>query len=259
MEVGPGNTLITLTRQSKKGRTATTLQSLPRPNGKLEDHQVLLMALGNLWANGIEPNWDSYFNKQTRLKLRLPSYAFDKKPCWTDPVQTQIIQKPIQTNSTNPLLNGNLVTASKSKPKQMRETTILEKITDLIVDGSGIEIEASDKALSFVELGLDSLILTQFALTLKREFSQPITFRQLNEDLNTPQALAKHLDAVLPAEMMAQEQETIATQENNKMQPVIPQMNMTAGDQNTALTLIGQQLQFTRSTTSCFAGQCFKY
>ncbi|NKI31975.1 polyketide synthase [Croceivirga thetidis] len=243
LEVGPGNTLITLARQSKKGRTATTLQSLPRPNGKLEDHQVLLMALGSLWANGIEPNWDSYFKGQTRLKLRLPSYAFDKKPCWTDPVETQIIQKPIQTNSANPLSNGNLTTTPKSKPKQMRETTILENIADLIVDASGIEIEASDKALSFVELGLDSLILTQFALTLKREFKQPITFRQLNEDLNTPKALAKHLDTVLPADVMAQEQDNIIPPVYNPLQTNIPQMNMPAGDQNTALNLIGQQLQ----------------
>lgn len=243
LEVGPGNTLITLSRQSKKGRKVTALQSLPRPNGNESEYQVLLTALGNLWANGIEPKWDAYFKGQSRLHLQLPTYAFDKKPCWIDPIQTKIIQKPISNTIAQPLVNSNAVSSHKTKPKQMRENILLEKIADLIVDASGIEIEPKDKSLNFVELGLDSLILTQFALTLKREFKQPITFRQLNEDLNTPEALAKHLDTALPTEVLAKEEEISSPQQFLAPQKMAAEMNMLDGEQKASLNLIGQQLQ----------------
>ncbi len=55
--------------------------------------------------------------------------------------------------------------------------------------------------MTFIEMGLDSLLLTQVALMLKKQFSLPITFRQLNEDLGTMNLLTAHLDANLPADV----------------------------------------------------------
>jgi glutamate-1-semialdehyde aminotransferase/acyl carrier protein len=57
-----------------------------------------------------------------------------------------------------------------------------------------------DPNLNFIEIGLDSLLLTQVAITLKREFSLPVSFRQLNENLNTLNLLSDYLDAGLPPE-----------------------------------------------------------
>ena len=52
-----------------------------------------------------------------------------------------------------------------------------------------------DVSASFLELGLDSLLLTQAAQLFQRKFGVRITFRQLMEDLSSLDALATHLDA----------------------------------------------------------------
>ena len=49
----------------------------------------------------------------------------------------------------------------------MRKPIILNKIAEIIEDNSGIEIEANEYNQSFLELGLDSLVLTQMAINLK--------------------------------------------------------------------------------------------
>lgn len=53
---------------------------------------------------------------------------------------------------------------------------------------------------TFLELGFDSLFLTQLAATFQNEFKLKITFRQLFDELPTLAALASHIDGKLPPE-----------------------------------------------------------
>ena len=62
-----------------------------------------------------------------------------------------------------------------------------------------MDVTAAQADRSFLELGLDSLALTQVALTLRKTFDVPVSFRQLSESLNTPAALAAYLDQRTPA------------------------------------------------------------
>jgi acyl carrier protein len=71
-----------------------------------------------------------------------------------------------------------------------------EKVTAIIEDTTGLEVENS--STSFVELGFDSLLLTQLASVIKREFKTNITFRQLSESVDSLDSLIAHLDKVLP-------------------------------------------------------------
>ena len=136
----------------------------------------------------------------------------------------------------------------------MRKPIILNKISEIIEENSGVEIEASDYGQSFLELGLDSLVLTQMAITFKKEFNTPITFRQLNDEFGSPNLLADHIDKVLPKEVYAPEptvnhvqtqnpiQNTVTSTSNQQLvQPSVNTVN--SPNQNTALGLIAQQLQ----------------
>ena len=242
LEVGPGNTLTTLSRQNKEARKIKSIASLPVPKTNENNYHGVLNALGQLWLTGITIDWTSFYDKQGRQRLRLPTYVFDRKPCWIDPIVTQpkIERTSVHTNPTIQTLT--------EKPKSvtpMRNVTILNKISELVSNNYGIEIEANDKNLSFLELGLDSLILTQMAITCKREFKIPITFRQLNEDINTPELLAGYLDANLPEEVLKPQPQVVQqpsvavhqVTENNAAQYV------TAAGNQTAIGLIGEQLQ----------------
>ena len=252
LEVGPGRALSTLSMQKKGLKSLASIASLSFPKENQNAHHTVLSALGDLWLNGIDPNWTSFYGDQISQKVWLPSYVFDRKPCWIDPltVQPQIetIQNAIHLNTEHqpqdPIPNTNITF--------MRKPIILNKISEIIEDNSGIEIEASEFNLSFLELGLDSLVLTQMAINLKNEFNTPITFRQLNDEFGSPDLLAEHLDNVLPKEILAPAPSAQPT--TNHVQPIaqnmtsfnpVPQnLNMSSDpNQNTALSLIAQQIQ----------------
>ncbi len=84
-----------------------------------------------------------------------------------------------------------------------RKDRVLKELRDLVEDGSGIEMADADPAATFFELGLDSLFLTQLALSVRSKFDVGVTFRQLQEDFPTMAQLVDHLDGAMPAEVAA--------------------------------------------------------
>ncbi|WP_084684610.1 hybrid non-ribosomal peptide synthetase/type I polyketide synthase [Maribacter forsetii] len=242
LEVGPGNTLTTLSRQNKGAKNIKSLASLPIPKKEENSYHGVLKALGQLWLTGLTVDWNAFYNNQQRQKLRLPTYVFDRKPCWIDPL-VSLPKERIHLNADQP------ITRIIEKPKSaapMRNVSILNKISELISNSYGIELEVADKDSSFLELGLDSLILTQMAITCKKEFKIPITFRQLNEDINTPELLANYLDKNLPSDVMAPQPVVEAAPQPvaavNPVQQAVPANYNTSATNQTAIGLIGEQL-----------------
>src|SRR5690606_8519335 len=74
----------------------------------------------------------------------------------------------------------------------------INKIKDVLENASGFEMAGVTENMSFIEIGLDSLLLTQVALLLKKQFAVAITFRQLNKELGTLNLLAEYLENAAP-------------------------------------------------------------
>jgi glutamate-1-semialdehyde aminotransferase/acyl carrier protein len=81
-----------------------------------------------------------------------------------------------------------------------RRDQIIADLVDSLEASSGLEVSSSDTTTSFLELGLDSLFLTQFALALGKRFKIKVTFRQLLDQYPTMDSLAAHIESTLPAE-----------------------------------------------------------
>lgn len=64
----------------------------------------------------------------------------------------------------------------------------------LLQDTSGIKVDEQEVGISFSELGLDSLFLTQFSVSVSNRFGVTITFRRLTTELNSLKKLAAFLD-----------------------------------------------------------------
>ena len=245
LEVGPGQTLTTLTKQQGVGKIIPAFSSLPLPKNQEDEYNAILNTLGELWLKGINPDWNAFYGDQKRQKLDLPSYVFDRKYCWIDPPSL-----PIQNPNTNYIVNPNTNTnqdsiSNPNENKPMRKTTILSKISSIVSQTSGIDYPNDASSESFLDLGLDSLTLTQFAIRLKKDFKLPITFRQLNEEFSSPSLLADYLDQNLPKE---EYNDTAPTQpvHNTFAAPTPIAYNSVpmSNNQNTAaLGLIAQQLQ----------------
>jgi glutamate-1-semialdehyde aminotransferase/acyl carrier protein len=81
-----------------------------------------------------------------------------------------------------------------------RSERLVGELRLLVEEGSGLELEGTPPETGFIDLGLDSLFMTQFALTLQGRYGVKITFRQLLGDIDNLAALAAFLDSALPAE-----------------------------------------------------------
>lgn len=213
LEVGPGTVTATLARQHPAGRQATILASLDVSKGVKSDHQALLTTLGQVWASGLTPGWSAFYGNQKRRRLELPTYAFDKKHCWIEPM-TEKVRQPAAT-PVSPSALTHTSTTEIYRPVIMRKDYLLDTVKTILEEASGIEMVGVTPAMSFLEMGLDSLLLTQMAITFKREFGLPITFRQLNEEYATLEKLVDYLDRQLPPHAYQPAQPAVA-------QPVTP-------------------------------------
>lgn len=252
LEVGPGKVASVLVRQHRTTTPAIAITSLD-PGNDPSEYRSILNALGQLWLNGIQPDWNSFYNGQQRRRLDLPAYAFDRQPAWVDPpMQQPTAQIPI-SNQTGREPAPIIENSTQYTP--MRTAELTRKVKEILEDASGIELQSADPNSSFVELGLDSLLLTQVALNLKKSFNLPISFRQLNEEYGSLNLLVAYLDASLPpdpvqqpAQAPAQQMPQPITQPMMQPQPQMqPQTWMqpqpATGNNATVIGLISQQIQ----------------
>jgi amino acid adenylation domain-containing protein len=245
LEVGPGRALTTLSMQKKGLKSLASISSLTKPDENENAYHTVLSALGTLWLNGVNPDWKAFYKNQTRQKLILPSYAFDRKPCWIEPVNGEVtVTNEESSYYVNPEIES---IKPPTNTTIMRKPIIIDKIVEIVEENSGVEIGRNEYNLSFLELGLDSLVLTQMAINLKNEFNTPITFRQLNGELGSPELLADYIDKVLPKSVYAAEQSRTTNETINTAKPaseVSQPLNFaTNTSQNMTLSLIAQQIQ----------------
>ncbi|TCP54480.1 acyl transferase domain-containing protein [Tumebacillus sp. BK434] len=86
LEVGPGRSLIGLTRQqvAAEGAQEVLLSSLRHRDEQLSDAAFLLTALGKLWLSGLKIDWTLLYPGETRHRLALPTYPFERKRYWLE-------------------------------------------------------------------------------------------------------------------------------------------------------------------------------
>jgi hypothetical protein len=69
-------------------------------------------------------------------------------------------------------------------------------VAALLENLSGIDVASAPLGTSFLELGFDSLFLTQASKAIKTRFNAAVSFRQMMGELATVDAVAGHLDEV---------------------------------------------------------------
>ena len=237
LEAGPGQALTAMARQQAGSRQVTALTSLQLPKADSSEYRLILETLGQLWLNGVDPDWSQFYAGQKRSKRVLPTYAFDKKRCWVDPV-------PPLTFNPLPNIPINEIPLINEETKVMRNDILLAKVKAIVEDASGFEMAEVTPDLTFIEMGLDSLLLTQIAIMLRKEFGLPLTFRQLNDEYASPNLLVSFLDQNLPAGAY----QPTPSAPSPAMKPALPvdatiNYPTDQGAPNPALGLIAQQLQ----------------
>jgi len=204
VEVGPGNTLVNLKNCHKELEGIHAYPALTNKGIDEKAEQDIYSGIGQLWVNGHALDWSSFFDTLSVRKERLPGYAFCADPFWLGPVdsKTPTVEqslKPALIASSNPVIKE--VTMG---PKQHFEK-IRADVMGIIEDVSGYELSDADPAAHFSEVGLDSLLLTQVATALERQFKLGITFRHLVEEYTSLELISDFIASRLEPEVTTQE------------------------------------------------------
>jgi acyl transferase domain-containing protein/acyl carrier protein len=79
IEVGPGKSLSSFVNQHENKKSSQKVLNLIRhPKEYISDQYYLFDKIGELWLNGIEPNWGNIYEDEDRRKVSLPTYSFEK-------------------------------------------------------------------------------------------------------------------------------------------------------------------------------------
>ncbi|THA23576.1 amino acid adenylation domain-containing protein [Streptomyces sp. RKND-216] len=84
VEIGPGSTLCSLSREAARGRGATTVSLLPGPGEEDDDARRFTEGLGRLWLAGATLDWDRV-QGGTAPRTALPTYPFERRRYWIEP------------------------------------------------------------------------------------------------------------------------------------------------------------------------------
>ena len=211
LEVGPGQTLGTLARQHPLRSADQIVLSSLALTGEDEVRGVL-ETLGKLWMGGVHVDWSAFYSDERRRRVVLPTYAFERRRYWPEPATgvaetVSTMTTTIATNTMQAAATVQPVSAAPPPPPVAAAVPRSERLQGearfLLQELSGYDFSGIDPSTDLLELGLDSLLLTQAATLFQRKFGVHVTFRQLMEELNSIEAIAAHLDAHMPPEAAA--------------------------------------------------------
>ncbi len=186
LEVGPGRTLSTLTKQHATASEKTVLSSLHPPKDYQPDVSFLLKTAGQLWATGVSINWSAFHGPAQPSRLPLPTYPFERQRYW---IEAQLGSNSGNSVSGNSISGKDAASKSVSMPKPLHSRPLLK--SDYAAPSSEMETELVDIWQNligiqkigiydnFFELGGHSLLATQLLTKITEIFLVELSLQQL--------------------------------------------------------------------------------
>ncbi len=218
LEVGPGNALSRLARQQGGEQPQIVASSLGDSPGEKE-YQTLLDAVGRLWAAGAEVSWQEFYRHESKRRTPMPGYPFERRRYGLEDIPESTAEAPEEAiGAGKGLATGNELEITgvtcreesanslegtmtqQSENKSERHATALAAIAKLFEDLSGSDAAAANPSASFLDLGFDSLFLTQVRQALDKKLGVAISFRQLLDEQGTLESLAAYAESRMPVE-----------------------------------------------------------
>jgi len=101
LEIGPGQSLSTFARRHPDKQPGhLVVPSLRHPQERREDSAFILDSLARLWLAGAPVDWPGYHAHESRRRLHLPGYPFERRRYWaelddsTEPAEPTVWKEP---------------------------------------------------------------------------------------------------------------------------------------------------------------------
>ncbi|MFN9448908.1 MAG: type I polyketide synthase, partial [Rubrivivax sp.] len=235
LDIGPGDGMSRLARQQPDaGRSPVIVAAGSAPltadaevaaqDAALDaaaQHRAVIAAAGELWQVGAGLNVDALSPPPWR-RVDLPTYPFARNTHWVEPalpvppptaVDAQSVHRSDGGTSRDKRISvtAPLVPVPSLDSNNMDVAVhFLPRLRELVAELSGVDAAGLDPQSSFLELGLDSLALTQLSQSLHREWGVRVPLRRLLEDVSTVQALATELAPQVPTPVLSQPSAVVA-------------------------------------------------
>ncbi len=213
LEVGPGEALTALALHQRKaaahGSSFVAIASLPMPRGDAASGTIH-NAVAGLWTGGVDIDWTTFYATRHSRRVSLPTYPFERQLHWVEPPARELLAptsaattdlKQVSKSESTPMTPASQ--KEKQTPALPRVDRLQSTVAEIFSELSGLETTAAEYGHPFLELGFDSLFLTQATQSLNRVFGVKLTFRQVMEQYSSIAELAAHLDGMLPADAFA--------------------------------------------------------
>ncbi|MGX1788605.1 amino acid adenylation domain-containing protein [Bosea sp. NPDC055332] len=204
LEVGPGAALASFALQGA-GAGRAAISCLPDAQGDAE--AMLAAALGRLWSAGVTPDWSAYQAAGKPRRVSLPTYPFERSRHWVEAPAASAATSvaapaaaPVQPLPTQPEQEPAMAPQADTDIPLGR-SELGGRVAAIFENLSGRSFGADETGASFLELGFDSLLLTQAAQSLQTTFGVQIRFRQLLDDLPSVDDVTRHIAELCPQEM----------------------------------------------------------
>lgn len=193
VEVGPGQTLATFARQHERYTSGQLITaSLSSGQDRPADIECLLGAVGRLWARGVDVDWCA-LQGAPRRRVALPTYPFRRRRHWVDPAHAPApAPAAVQPAPTVPEEPGRAPAVDSTADAP---SGLLSRLQTVFIELSGVDRARLTPGESFLQMGFDSLFLTQAAGALQKQFGTKITVRTLVEEAPTFETLVEYLGA----------------------------------------------------------------
>ncbi len=208
VEVGPGGSLTgSALRIPGWSETHRSVRLMRHPVQTRDDRDVFLLALGQLWAAGVDVEWSRLYGEHPR-RVTLPGYAFARQRYWIDPDTSSAPRtagsKSAATTDAQPAAGQSVGTADAGA--QMQAT--LQRIWSQCLG-----VESVSPGDNFFEIGGDSLVAIGVAMTASHEGVELTP-----QDLYDNPTLAALTDAIVARHAAG----GLASQDTGDLDPAVP-------------------------------------
>jgi phthiocerol/phenolphthiocerol synthesis type-I polyketide synthase E len=165
VEVGPGGSLTgSASRQPRWSSQHRAVRLMRHQLQNKDDRDTFLLALGQLWSAGVDPDWTCLRAAEPPRRVWLPGYPFAHQRHWVDPKLTaDEPDRPIPTETNNAAAGPSDGDNAPRGRQQQIEVTVQR------VWAESLGIESIDRNADFFELGGDSVSAIGIATSLAKE------------------------------------------------------------------------------------------
>lgn len=193
VEVGPGVALSTFAARQKE-RPRKVVATLGHPESDLPALDATLRCVGELWIQGLDVNWEVLYAASARRLVRLPTYRYTRRRHWIEPLPLTAAGTVAGVQVARAeSANAHAGLAVAAAPALTPDVQLRERLLTLLSSRLGTQLSEQDIETTLLELGFDSMALSQFAAKLRSDFGVRVPIRRLFEDLNTVSRIGAHL------------------------------------------------------------------